>query len=107
MLSFEGIAKFSKLLEECTCERHTQTRENMVRNQELEEKGINWEPMLYKRTEDLILSTCCIPVCHKKLSLFDRVPKFTPFRCIEGTCTECGVENRMKLNECMIWKITH
>ena len=94
---------FSKLLEECTCERHAQLKENMETNQELEEKGINWERMLYRRTEDLVVSTCCMPVSHEKLSVLDRVPKFTPFRCIEGTCTGCGVEHKMKLNECPTW----
>ena len=74
---------FSKLLEECTCERHAQLKENMETNQELEEKGINWERMLYRRTEDLVVSTCCMPVSHEKLSVLDRVPKFTPFCCIE------------------------
>ena len=71
-----------------------------------------WIKLLSGSADDFVDSTCCAKVPHPELycgiGSSHRIPSFTPWKCVHGTCDNCGLEQTHKLEECeLLTKCAH
>ena len=56
--------------------------------------------------EEFIDSICCAKEPHPDLTygvgLTSRIPAFHKWGCLNGTCNQCGLDEKHKMNECDI-----
>ena len=82
----EGLAS-------CTCPMHTIAKHN-------------YTTYLNKKVKDLVEKTCC-PVCPQPtlaygIGSIKKIPKLIPWKCVSGTCINCGIDCNLKMMECPI-----
>ena len=88
-------ANLKKIIAECKCESHHK------------QNSPSWTTILYGTVERLIDSTCCPKITHEPLkygvgsSLV--VPRLIPWRCVHGTCSECGVNKKLCVEKCEVY----
>jgi hypothetical protein len=88
----------------CSCPLHANRTDEF-------ETGVPIASLLAGRTANLIEATCCeakaeIPLCHE---IGGKAPRVIPWSCTNPShgpdkCTNCGVMNRLKLDQCDVYK---
>ena len=63
-------------------------------------------PYLNRRVEDLVQTTCCPAVPQPSLQYGCgstlKIPKLISWKCVSGTCNDCGVDRNLRMMECPI-----
>ena len=87
-------------LEKCECVQHLNIP-----------KIAQWQNHLAGRYHDFIEATCCPKERHPLLSYNVGSQKMTPhllnWKCINSTCSACGIEKKMMVNSCPILNNCH
>jgi len=100
--AIDNIDAVKDLVRDCQCQICEEAKANGVRPEDANGVHWCWKELLNCSAERLVSSICCPKKEHPDLRAGDDmpVPRLVPWACAKGTCSACGIGNKLNIARC-------